>query len=77
MGLMRVRFEVGGIFRVCRLAARVIRGIGIPCLNLPLVCAAFDGVPGVPIVEGRGGTPGVPMLAENRGLKARGVSGNV
>lgn len=27
--------------------------------------------------EGKGGTTGVPMLAENKGLKAWGVSGNV
>lgn len=78
MGLIRVRFELDGVFLVYRLAVRVIAGFDIPLLSVPLVCAALSGVPEVPTdEEGIGGTPGVPMLAENKGLKAFGVSGNV
>ena len=71
IGLIRLRFELDGVFRVYRLAARVIAGFEIPLLSIPLACAALNGVPGVPTdEEGKGGTPGVPMLAENKGLKA-------
>lgn len=38
----------------------------------------LNGVPGVPTDEGgKGGAPGVVIWAENKGLKAWGVSGNV
>jgi len=78
MGLIRVRFELDNVFLVDRLAAHLIAGFEIPLLSLPIVWAALNGVPGVPIDEkDKGGTPDVPMLAESKGLKVWGVSGNV
>lgn len=71
MGLIRVRFELDGVFLAYRLAARLIAGFEIPFLGLTLRWAALNGVPGAPMEEeGKGGTPDVPMLAENKGLKA-------
>lgn len=71
MGLMRVRFELDGVFRVYRLAERCVAGFGKPLLGFHLIWAALNGVPGVPTPEGgKGGIPAVPTLAENKGLKA-------
>jgi len=71
MGLIRVRFELDGVFRVYRLAERFVAGFGKPLLGFPLICAALSGVPGVPTAdEDKSGTPAAPMLAENKGLKA-------
>jgi len=70
MGLIRVRLELDP-FLAYKLAVRWIAGFELPLLSCPLVWAALSGVPGVPTdEEGKGWTPGVPMLAENRGLKA-------
>jgi len=78
IGLMRVRFGLDGVFRVYRLAERCVAGFGKPLLGFHLIWAALSGVPGVPTPEeGKGVTPVVPTLAENKGLKALGVSGNV
>ena len=71
MGLMRVRFGLDGVFRVYRLAERCDAGFGKPLLGFHLIWAALRGVPGVPRAEeGKGGTPAVPTLAENKGLNA-------
>ena len=70
MGLMRVRIALNCIFRVYRLAGRLVTGFGMSLLDFRLLRAELNGVPGVPTDEGKGGTPGVPMLAESKGLKA-------
>ena len=70
MGLIRVRFELNSVFRVDRLAARLITGFEIPFLAFLFFWTVPDGVPGVPTDEGSEGTEGVPTLAENKGLKA-------
>lgn len=70
MGVIRVRFELGGVFRVDKLAARLITEFEIPPLCFPFVWAALNGVPGVPTDEDDGGTAGVVTLAENKGLNA-------
>lgn len=70
IGLILVRFEFDGVFRVYKLAARVIAGFEMPLLSFTLVCTALSGVPGPLMEGGKGGTAGVATLAENKGLKA-------